>query len=46
MTSSEKSDYVEGERTKEAIWTVTEFNTSSVKGDYTQKEKETAKRSI
>ena len=35
MMSSEKSDYVEGERTKEAIWTVTEFNTSSEKGDYT-----------
>ena len=40
MTSSEKSDYVEGERTKRAI----DSNriTSSEKGDYTQKERETA----
>ena len=45
MTSSKKSDYV-GEKTKVAIQTITEFNASSEKGDYTQKERETAKRRI
>ena len=40
MTSSEKSDYIEGERTKGAI----DSNRimSSEKGDYTQKQRETA----
>ena len=43
MTSSEKSDYVEGERTKGAI----DSNriTSSEKGDYAQKERQLSEAS-